>query len=132
MDDVARLAGVSKATVSRARARSALVNEETRERILDVVMRSGYRINKNAQRLREKRTNSIAIVTDLVAPSEHEVAVPSMTHTLLSDTVRALAMREKGRAVVPADAARPAWRAKACGGKVLDGFIFWTRRDRIS
>ena len=130
MDDVARLAGVSKATVSRALARSPLVNEETRERVLDVVKRSGYRINKNAQRLREKRTNSIAIVTDLVAPSEHEVPVPSMTHTLLSDTVRALAMREKAALLLPADAASLLRCQSLLAEKSVDGFIFLTSRDK--
>ena len=130
MDDVARLAGVSKATVSRALARSPLVNEETRERVLDVVKRSGYRINKNAQRLREKRTNSIVIVTDLVAASMHQVAGSSMTHTLLSDTVCALTMREKAVVLLPAEAASPVKCQSLLAEKSVDGFIFLMSRDK--
>ncbi len=130
MDGVARLAGVSKATVSRALAHSPLVNEETRKRVLDVVAKCGYRINRNAQRLREKRTNVIAIVTDLVDPPAHEVAALSLTHTLLSDTVRALAMREQAVLLLPADSTGLLTCQSLLAEKSVDGFVFLTSRDR--
>ena len=130
MDDVARVAGVSKATVSRALAHSPLVNEETRERVLEFVAKSGYRINRNAQRLREQRTNVIAIVTDLVDPSAYEVAAPSLTHTLLSDTARALALREKAVMLLPANSTGLLKCQSLLAEKSVDGFIFLTSRDR--
>ena len=49
--DVARKAGVSPGTVSRAINDSPLVNEQTRERILQVVQELNYSPNLAARRL---------------------------------------------------------------------------------
>ena len=130
MDDVARLAGVSKATVSRALAHSSLVNEETRERVLDVVRRSGYRINKNAQRLRERRTNAIAVVTDFIVQARREIAAPSTTLSLLSDTIRALTLREKAVVLLPAEAASLLNCQSMLAEKSVDGFVFLQSWDK--
>ncbi len=131
MGDVARRAGVSVATVSRTLAHSPLVNEETRKRVLKIVARSGYRINKTARRLREQRADAVAIVTDPAASSAQEIAVPSMRHTLLFDTVRALAMREKAVLLLPADAASPRRCQGLLAEKSVDGFIFLDSRDKV-
>ncbi|MDE0062619.1 MAG: LacI family DNA-binding transcriptional regulator [Gammaproteobacteria bacterium] len=131
MADVARLAGVSKATVSRALAHSPLVSEATRERVLDVVARSGYRINRNAQRLRERRTNAIAVVTELITAPAHLNAAPSVSYTLLSDTVRALAMREQAVLLLPADAASLPKCQGLLAEKSVDGFVFLKSRDKV-
>ena len=42
INDVARLSGVSKKTVSRVINRSPLLNEETRERVEEVIRELGY------------------------------------------------------------------------------------------
>jgi len=60
--DVARLAGVSPGTVSRAINNSPLVNEETRERILQVVRELNYVPNLAARRLSIGRTLTIAVI----------------------------------------------------------------------
>ena len=130
MDDVARLDGVSKASVSRALAHSPLVSEAARKRVLDDVARSSYRINRNARRLRKKRTNAIAVFTDLAGPYALRVAASPMTHTLLSHTVRALAMREKAVMLLPADAASPLKCQSMLAEKSVDGFIFLMSRDK--
>ncbi len=59
--DVAREAGVSPGTVSRALNRSGLVKKETRERILEVVEALDYRPNIIARRLSTGRTLTLKV-----------------------------------------------------------------------
>jgi DNA-binding LacI/PurR family transcriptional regulator len=60
--DVARLAGVSPGTVSRAIRNSPLVNKETRKRIMEAVEELDYRPNLAARRLVLGRTLTIAVM----------------------------------------------------------------------
>ncbi|MDU4356357.1 LacI family DNA-binding transcriptional regulator [Phytobacter diazotrophicus] len=60
--DVARMAGVSKATVSRALNGKVFVREEVKARILQAVADTGYRPNQLARNLANNKTNSIGLV----------------------------------------------------------------------
>ena len=69
MRDVAREAGVSVNTVSRALAGKPDVSPETRARVLKVAERLGYRPNRLARGLRSNKTFTIGvIVTDIANP----------------------------------------------------------------
>jgi len=63
IQDVARKAGVSAATVSRALSTPERVSEQTRERVAEAVEATGYTINQAARslRMREARTILVAI-----------------------------------------------------------------------
>lgn len=67
--DIARLSGVSTATVSRTLSQPDRVSETTREAVMAVVDRHGYRVNSMARNLRRQRADSVlAIVPDLGNP----------------------------------------------------------------
>jgi DNA-binding LacI/PurR family transcriptional regulator len=76
MDDIARLVRVSKPTVSRALNNSPLVKERTKNRVLAVAHEQGYAVNRNAQKLRRKRTNTIAVSLDFGSHQQGHIADP--------------------------------------------------------
>jgi DNA-binding LacI/PurR family transcriptional regulator len=63
--ELARLAGVSAGTVSRALADKALVNAETRERIQALARAHDFRPNQMARRLRTQQAGAIGVVVPL-------------------------------------------------------------------
>ncbi|MFM5953998.1 MAG: LacI family DNA-binding transcriptional regulator [Novosphingobium sp.] len=63
--ELARLAGVSAGTVSRALAGKSLVNKETRERIQALARDHGFRPNQMARRLRVQETKVVGVVVPL-------------------------------------------------------------------
>lgn len=66
--EVAKLAGVSPATVSRVLSGNS-VSEDLRQRVLEAVHKSGYRPNLAARRLRKGRSDTIGlIVADIRNP----------------------------------------------------------------
>jgi DNA-binding LacI/PurR family transcriptional regulator len=65
MEDLAKLAGVSKITVSRALRDSPLVTPETREKIRALAEQQGYRLNVSARNLRMGRSYSVAVVVEM-------------------------------------------------------------------
>lgn len=60
--DIADLAGVSQATVSRALRNSPLVREETRAKIQQIARDLNYFVNRNAAGLRTHVSNTIALL----------------------------------------------------------------------
>jgi len=72
--EIAAIAKVSVATVSRALQRPEIVSEETRQRIHEIVKRLGYTPNALARNLRTARTRLIvALLPDIANPFFSEV-----------------------------------------------------------
>ncbi len=78
MADVARHAGVSSMSVSRALKNSDLVSEATRERIFKAIDELGYVLDLSAGSLSSKRTGFVAAI------------VPSINNSNFSDTARGI------------------------------------------
>ncbi len=62
MLEVAKRAGVSKATVSRVLSGNGYVSQETKERVFKAIEESGYRPNLLARNLATKRTQTLGLV----------------------------------------------------------------------
>lgn len=74
IQDIARAAGVSTATVSRTLSHPERVAEQTRRAVLDAVRQSGYRVNRTARNLRRRRSGAIlALVPNLANPFFSEI-----------------------------------------------------------
>ena len=67
MEDIARLAGVSVSTVSRALAGSPKVTDDTRARIEAAVRQTGYVVNQVAQGLRLQRSRQLLVLLPTIA-----------------------------------------------------------------
>ncbi|MFM1887384.1 MAG: hypothetical protein RL026_2541 [Pseudomonadota bacterium] len=76
MADIARLAGVSASTVSRALAGSTLVAKPKRDEILRLAQEHGYVINAVARNLRLKRTQTISVVIPMGHDSGQHLTDP--------------------------------------------------------
>lgn len=78
MADIARLAGVSESTVSRALANSTLIAESTRTRIQRLAEEAGYVVNPVARSLRSRQTSVITVAIPLVHEQEQQLSDPFM------------------------------------------------------
>lgn len=82
MADIARLAGVSASTVSRALAGSPLVAKKKRELIARLARERGYVVNATARNLRLQRTQTIAVTIPMGHESSQSLADPFFVEML--------------------------------------------------
>lgn len=62
LEDIARIAGVSRSTVSRVVNNDPHVREATRRKVLHVIAEQGYRPNRAARALATRRTRTLSLV----------------------------------------------------------------------
>jgi len=91
--DVARAAGVSVATVSRAFSETGAVSENTRRRVLTEARRLGYSPNPAARRLITGRSGNIGLI------------VPDLANPFFADIIKGVqrSAREARHAILVAD-----------------------------
>ena len=82
IDDVARLAGVSTATVSRALRGLPVVSDETRARVAQAASALGYVASPNASRLAGGRTGSVGVVVPRITRWFFATVVEAAEETL--------------------------------------------------
>lgn len=96
IQDVARLADVSIATVSRSLHMPDVVAPKTRDRVLAAVRETGYNLNTAAQSLRQSRANTVLVVVpdigntffaEILGGIEREASAAGLT-MLIGDTGR--------------------------------------------
>src|SRR6476620_8728731 len=82
VEDVARLAGVSRQTVSNVLNTPTIVKEATRERVETAIAQLGYRPHAAARMLRTRRSSTIGIHLDPYAGGVSGVIHDRFIHAL--------------------------------------------------
>lgn len=72
--DLARVAGVSPGTVSRALAGKSLVNAKTRDRIQALAREHGFQPNQMASKLRRQKTGVIGVIIPLGHDKQQQIS----------------------------------------------------------
>jgi DNA-binding LacI/PurR family transcriptional regulator len=83
--DIAKLAGVSTSTVSRALNDSPLISKETKERIRAIAEEHNYEVHRGARNLRLKQSRTITLLAPTAPQVEHFV-----TKALFVDLLRGI------------------------------------------
>lgn len=129
--DLARLAGVSPGTVSRALAGKSLVNAKTRTRIEDLAREHGFRPNQMASGLRRQKTGVIGVVIPLGHDSRQQIS-DGFFMTLLGHLADELTREGYDlmlRRVVPETDAD--WLDRFIGSGMIDGVIVIGQSDQF-
>ncbi len=106
MLEVAKRAGVSKATVSRVLSGNGYVSQETKDRVFKAVAESGYRPNLLARNLATKTTQTLGLV--VTNTLYHGVYFSELLYHVARMT------EDKGRQLILGR--RQAQRARGAGG----------------
>jgi DNA-binding LacI/PurR family transcriptional regulator len=128
--DLARLAGVSPGTVSRALADSQLIAKKTRERIQAIAREHDFRPNVMARNLRIKRAGAIGVLIPLGHETGQHISDPFFI-TMLGHLADALT--ERGHdlllsRVIPKD---PDWLNRVVDSGRVDGVILIGQSDQF-
>ena len=129
--ELAKIAGVSAGTVSRALANKSVVNQRTRERIQALARKHGFQVNQMASKLRRQKTGVIAVVIPLGHDKRQHISDPFFM-TLLGSLADELT--ESGydlmlsRAIPQED---PAWLDRIINSGMVDGVLMIGQSDQF-
>ncbi|WP_354068346.1 LacI family DNA-binding transcriptional regulator [Caulobacter sp. 1776] len=76
MADIARMAGVSISTVSRALAGNPLIPKALRDQIVEIAQTHGYVVNQSARSLRLRKTDTIGVIIPLAYETGQLISDP--------------------------------------------------------
>lgn len=114
IEDVARRAGVSTATVSRTVNGTACVADGTLKRVREAIDELGFRPTPAAQNLRQRRTRNIALVT------------PTMLNPFFPELVAGVhpELQARGYSLLVIDTEEPEREAvRAADSRIVDGVL---------
>jgi DNA-binding LacI/PurR family transcriptional regulator len=129
--DLARMAGVSAGTVSRALANNSLVNDKTRDRIQALAREHGFRPNQMASSLRRQKTGVIGVAIPLGHDQQQPIS-DTFFMTLLGRLADELTDRGYDlmlRRVLPGHDAD--WLDRFIGSGMIDGVIVIGQSDQF-
>ena len=129
--DLARIAGVSAGTISRALAGKSLVNPKTRERIQALARAHGFQLNQMASNLRRQKTGAIGVAIPLGHDRRQQIS-DTFFMTLLGHLADELTERGYDlmlRRVIP-DRDED-WLDRFIGSGMIDGVIVIGQSDQF-
>ena len=122
--DIARLAGVSKSTVSRALNNSSLISQETREQIQALARQHNFQINAPARQLSLQQSHTIAFVTHAY---HQEFSVADLFGLeIMGGISKGLYAHGYDLLVIHVDPHETKWAAQYLNTGRVDGFILMT------
>jgi DNA-binding LacI/PurR family transcriptional regulator len=126
--DIAKLAGVSKSTVSRALNDSPLIGEETKAKIRALARQHNFQINAPARRLSMKQSRTIAFVTHAY---HKDFSVADLFGLeILGGISNGLATRDYDLLIIHVDPNDTKWAHQYFDTGRVDGFILMTSTQK--
>lgn len=122
ISDIARLAGVSKATVSRALNDSPLINQQTKERIQAIARQHHFHFNATARNLSLRQSHTIAFVAPAYFP-QFLSAEDLFGLGMLGGVENGLYILGYDLLVIHADPEDANWAHDYLDSRKVDGFI---------
>lgn len=116
MADIARMAGVSESTVSRALAGSSRVAPATRTRIAELASAARYTVNEGARSLRLGRTRTVEVLIPIEPDNPQSISDP-----FFLDLLGAIADALTARGYDLLLSKSPPWGGSARGNSLVSG-----------
>jgi len=128
--ELARIAGVSASTVSRALAGNPLIKANTRERIQALAEKHGFRLNQMASKLRTRETRAIGVVVPLGHERRQHISDPFFMTMLghLADGLTESGYDLMLSRVLPDT---PGWLDDIVDSGLLDGVLIIGQSDQL-
>lgn len=129
MTDIARIAGVSSSTVSRALADHPAIPEVTRNTIQALAREHGYVVNRAARNLRQSQTQTIAIAVPLGHEREQLISDPFFLR-LFGHLADEISQRRYDILLVREPSPDEHWLGRLVRSQRADGFVIVGQSDQ--
>jgi DNA-binding LacI/PurR family transcriptional regulator len=128
--DIARLAGVSKSTVSRALNHSPLISAQTRDKIQTIARDHNFQIHRGAQNLSLKRSHTIGFVFPLDLDTGYFVTDPFHLE-IIGAIAGALGAYNYDLLLAQVDVDDPTWPHRYLDSGRVDGLVLVTCSSHV-
>lgn len=129
MADIARIAGVSASTVSRALAGSALIPLATREHLQRIAGDMGYTVNQSARSLRLQRTETIAIILP-IGHEKNQLFTDPFFLEIFGHLASEVTLRDHQVLISRIPRTEPGWLDQLVRSRRMDGVIVVGQSDQ--
>lgn len=130
IQDVARTAKVSTATVSRALSNPDLLTDRTREAVFDAIRSTGYRVNQAARNLRMRRAGAVLVLVPNLGKPFYSTILAGLSTGFAESDYSVLISDTEVRPMADAELAGSFLDGRIDGVVTLDGNMSRAMLDR--